>query len=180
MVVTKWEIVQGEWILLQHSLKPPEVNITPWLQFTGGIILWLLALLLLHSSLSSLHVACWRCKDLNHTLHSSVSHTAICKEFFFHSLSLSVSVKSKSCEPSHILPLFCHHAMHLACLSLLYAPISDLHDWLPVCVRPASSQSAVKAAILLVAIYYPVVCFKKRLSKLCFVAGCWVSRHIKL
>lgn len=51
------------------------------------------------------------------------------------------------------------------CLSLvlpsLFTPLSDLHGRLPVYVRRASSQSAVKAVILLVAIYYPVVCLKK-------------------
>lgn len=51
------------------------------------------------------------------------------------------------------------------CLSLvlpsLFSPFSDSQGPLPVYVRRASSQSAVKAVILLVAIYYPVVCLKK-------------------
>lgn len=46
-------------------------------------------------------------------------------------------------------------------LPSLFVPLSDLHGRLPVYVKRASSQSAVKAVILLVAIYYPVVCLKK-------------------
>lgn len=56
------------------------------------------------------------------------------------------------------------------CLSLvlpsLLVPLSELHDRVPVYVRRASSQSAVKALILLVAIYYPVVCVKKKRERL--------------
>lgn len=65
------------------------------------------------------------------------------------------------------------------CLSLvfpsLFALLSDLHGRLPVYVRRASSQSAVKAVILLVAIYYPVVCLKKDRTQAKLGAGCWVS-----
>ena len=89
-------------------------------------------------------------------------------------------LKSKSLRLLHILSLSCHHILLVARPSV-FAPLSDLRGRLPVYVRRASSQSAVKAVILLVAIYYPVVWFKKRLKDWAKLgAGCWVSRHAKL
>lgn len=83
------------------------------------------------------------------------------RDLFFPSLSL----KSKSLRLLHILSLSCHHILLVSGPSVFVrSPLSDLHGRLPVYVRRASSQSAVKAVILLVAIYYPVVCFKKRLK----------------
>lgn len=79
---------------------------------------------------------------------------------------------------------FSHCLATTFCSSLvlpsLFAPLTDLHGRLPVYVRRASSQSAVKAVILLVAIYYPVVCLKKDWKLAKPGAGCWVSRHTKL
>lgn len=66
------------------------------------------------------------------------------------------------------------------CSSLVLSSLSDSHGRLPVYVGRASSQSAVKAVILLVAIYYPVVCLKKDWKRAELGAGCWVSRHAKL
>lgn len=65
-------------------------------------------------------------------------------------------------------------------LPSLFVPLSHSHSRLPVYVRRASNQSAVKAVILLVAIYYPVVCLKKDWKRAKLNEGCWVSRHAKL
>lgn len=104
------------------------------------------------------------------------SHGALQTETFFFS---SPPLKSKS------LRLFTHSLFVLPphsspVLPSLFTPLSDSHDWLPVYVRRASSQSAVKAVILLVAIYYPVVCLKKDWKRAKLGACCWVSRHAKL
>lgn len=129
------------------------------------------------SSPLSLHTACWQCRELNHRLNSSMSHMACYeqKDLFFFFFSLP------SLNPSgflHILSLSCHHIRLWS--FRLCSTLSDLHGRLPVYVRRASSQSAVKAVILLVAIYYPVVCLKKDWKQAKLGAGCWVSRHAKL
>lgn len=128
------------------------------------------------SSPLSLYTACWQCRELNHRLNSFVSHMARYKQkdlFFFLS----------NLNPSGFYT-FSHCLATTLCSSLvlpsLFAPLSDLHGRLPVYVRRASSQSAVKAVILLVAIYYPVVCLKKDWKRAKPGAGCWVSSHTKL
>lgn len=86
-------------------------------------------------------------------------------------------LKSESLELLHIHSLSCHI---LPVLPSLFAPLYDSHGRFPVFVRRPSSQSAVKAVILLVAIYYPVVRLKKDWKRAKLGAGCWVSRHAKL
>lgn len=100
--------------------------------------------------------------------------------FFFLLLLPPPPLKSESLRLLHIGSLSryisaCRWSFHLCLL-----PFCDSHGRLPVCVRRASSQSAVKAVILLVAIYYPVVCLKKDWKRAKLGAGCWVSRHAKL
>lgn len=101
------------------------------------------------------------------------SHGALQTErpFFFPPL------KSDSLELLHIHSLSCHI---LPVPPSLFAPLCDSRGQFPVCVRRPSSQSAVKAVILLVAIYYPVVRLKKDWKWAKPGADCWVSRHTKL
>lgn len=153
---------------------------------TVSSFFWFPALLLSTQSNHTLHIiiiAANRLLTMQRIsgLNSSMSHMARYKQkdLFFHSLSHS------KLNPSgfHTFPL-CFATTF--CLSLvlpsLLVPLSELHDRVPVYVRRASSQSAVKALILLVAIYYPVVCVKKKTteSELSLGAGCWVSTHAKL
>lgn len=85
------------------------------------------------------------------------------KPFFF--FPPPPPLKSKSLRLLHILSLSCHHILLVARPSVFASlPSLTRAARLPVYVRRASSQSAVKAVILLVAIYYPVVWFKKRLK----------------
>lgn len=115
-----------------------------------------------HTSSPLSNTACWQCRELNHRLNSSVSHMARYKQkdVFFSSPSLSLSNLNPSGFYTFSLCLATTFCLSLV-LPSLFAPLSDLHGQLPVYVRRASSQSAVKAVILLVAIYYPVVCLKK-------------------
>lgn len=133
---------------------------------TVSSFFWFPALLLPTQSNHTLHIiiiAANRLLTMQRIsgLNSSMSHIAC--YFFFHSLSHS------KLNPSgfHTFPL-CFATTF--CLSLvlpsLLVPLSELHDRVPVYVRRASSQSAVKALILLVAIYYPVVCVKKKRERL--------------
>lgn len=87
-------------------------------------------------------------------------------------------LKSKSLRLfTHSLFVLPPHSARLRSFHLCSLPVSDLHGRLPVYVRRALSQSAVKAVILLVAIYYPVVCLKKDWKRAKPGAGCWVSTH---
>lgn len=130
---------------------------------TVSSFFWFPALLLPTQSNHTLHIiiiAANRLLTMQRIsgLNSSMSHIAC---YFFFPLSLSHSKLNPS--GFHTFPL-CFATTF--CLSLvlpsLLVPLSELHDRVPVYVRRASSQSAVKALILLVAIYYPVVCVKKK------------------
>lgn len=151
-----------------------------WLHIISVIILWSPVLLLpiqtphhpYHHMLPADNAEDW----ITSWIPPWVTWRATNRNLFFFS---SPPLKSKS------LRLFTHSLFVLPphsspVLPSLFTPLSDSHDWLPVYVRRASSQSAVKAVILLVAIYYPVVCLKKDWKRAKLGACCWVSRHAKL